>query len=194
MKKWSILLALCLSACCVLSACAGDANSSAPANSAQQSAPVESTAAPTPSETPAESSTFKVGETATLGGWDISVTGFELSGRIDNGYSYFDPGEGNQFGIVSVSVTNQGTEAGSFLPTVGFGDDVTVKIIYNSQYEYSSTQLLAYDQDLHDEFLNPLSSASGVIAFELPDAVANGAEGMVVKFTSGGDSVEFTIR
>lgn len=195
MNKWIISLVLCLAACCTLSACTGETTSSGtPINSAEQDVPTESAPVPSPSATPESDSAFQIGELSTLGNCDISVIGFEFSERIDGDYSYFEPGEGNQFGVVSVSVTNQGTEADTFLPTVSFGDDVTAKILYDSQYEYSSTQLLVYDEDLHDEFLNPLSSASGVIVFELPDAVVNGSEGLVIQFISGEDLVEFTLR
>lgn len=147
-----------------------------------------------PEKPQTETVAFSVGESAELDSWSISVTGFEFLTRIDDGYGYFEPGEGNQFGVVSVSVTNNGTEADSFLPSFGFGDDVVAKIMYDGQYEYSATQLLAYDADLHDEFLNPLSSASGVIVFELPDTVVNGTESLTIAFTSGSNSTEFTLR
>lgn len=38
-----------------------------------------------------------------------------------------------------------------------------------------TTSLLAYDADLHDEYVNPLSSASGIIAFEVPMTVVENA-------------------
>lgn len=141
-----------------------------------------------------ENKPLAIGESAELGTWSISVTGFEFSTKIDNGYSYFEPDAGNQYGIVSVSVTNNGTQADSFLPSFGLGDDVSGKLLYNEEYEYSSTQLLGYDADLHDEFLNPLSSASGVIVFELPEVVVNGAESLTINFNAGVDSTSFALR
>lgn len=199
------IFALCVAACLILSACGAESGESSSASSdtsgSSGSSSQENTSASTSAdvssvenETESEVSELQIGDTAELGDWSISVTGFELTTKIDNGYTYFSPGEGNQYGVVSVTVTNNGTEADSFLPSFGFGDDVTAKIYYNGQYEYSSTQLLAYDKDLHDEFLNPLSSASGIIAFELPDAVANGSESLNITFSAGTPSVAFSLK
>lgn len=196
------IFALCVAACLILSACGAESGESSSASSdTSGSSSQENTSASTSAdvssvenETESEVSELQIGDTAELGDWSISVTGFELTTKIDNGYTYFSPGEGNQYGVVSVTVTNNGTEADSFLPSFGFGDDVTAKIYYNGQYEYSSTQLLAYDKDLHDEFLNPLSSASGIIAFELPDAVANGSESLNITFSAGTPSVAFSLK
>lgn len=143
---------------------------------------------------PVETSVLAIGDESSLKDWSISVTGFEFTSRIDNGYSYFDSDEGNQFGVVSLSVTNNGTEAANFLPSFGYGDDVIGKIIYNEEYEYSSTQLLGYESDMHDKFLNPLSSASGVIVFEVPEAVVNGSESLIFTLISGSDQISFSLR
>lgn len=135
-----------------------------------------------------------VGESTELGDWTISVTAFEFLSKISDSLFSYKPDSGSQYGVVSVSITNNGTTADSFLPSFGFGDDVAAKIIYNGQYEFSSTNLLSYDEDLHDKFLNPLTSASGVIVFELPDSVVNGAESLSIKFASGANTVEFALR
>ena len=138
-----------------------------------------------------------IGEEAELGDWNISVTSFEFAPQIDDstGYMYFAPdSEGSQYGIVSVSVTNNGTEAGTFLPSYPISGDVAATMFYNTDYEYSSTHLLGYENELHDAFLNPLSSISGNIVFELPDAVVNGTEPISIGFTDGSDSVEFSLR
>lgn len=203
MKKRILVLSLCAATCLSLVACGGgDSSSAGSSGSAQQpessdvstSSTSESTSTVEVEPDTSEVAPLSVGESAELGNWSVSVTGFEFSTRIDNGYGYFEPGEGNQYGVVSASITNNGTEADSFLPSFGFGDDVVSKIIYDGQYEYSSAQLLAYDADLHDEFLNPLSSASGVIVFELPESVVNGSESLTIDFTSGSDSIAFTLR
>ena len=137
---------------------------------------------------------LEMGSEAELGDWTISVSGFEFTDRIDNTYSYFEPGDGNKYAVVSVSVANNGTEADSFLPSFGFGDDVGAKILYDWQYQYSATQLLGYDEDLHDEFLNPLSSATGVIIFEMPEVVASGSEPLQIIFDAGSENVTFNLR
>lgn len=144
-----------------------------------------------------QDASLAIGEETELGDWTISVTGFEFAPQIDDstGYMYFAPdSEGSQYGIVSVSVTNNGTEAGTFLPSYPISGDVAATMFYNTDYEYSSTHLLGYENELHDAFLNPLSSISGNIVFELPDAVVNGTEPISIVFTDGSDSVEFSLR
>lgn len=106
----------------------------------------------------------------------------------------FDPDSGNQYAVVSMTVENTGKTSASFLPTFSMNEDVSAKIIYNKDYEYSATQLLGYDLDLHDSSLNPLTSKSGNIAFEVPAAVVTGSESIVIVFSQGDDSIEFTLR
>lgn len=141
-----------------------------------------------------EGNALSLGESVELGDWSISVTAFELSTKLSDKLFSYAPDEGNQYAVVSVSVANNGAEADTFLPSFGFGDDIFAKIMYDKQYTYSSTNLLTYDADLHDEFLNPLSSATGVIVFSLPDVVANGTGSLSINFTAGANTAEFTLR
>ena len=145
--------------------------------------------------TSGEESTLAIGDVAELGDFSVSVTGFDLSTRIDVGYSsYYSPDEGNQYGIVSMSVTNNGTEAQTFWPSFSLGDDINGVVIYDNTYEYTSTQLLTYDEDLHDKFLNPLTSAEGNIVFTLPDSVVNGDGPLAIELSYGDDVATFALK
>ena len=143
-----------------------------------------------------ENTELAMGESATLGDWDISVTSWETVSEIpySSGYFTFVPTEGNQYIVVSATVTNNGTSSNSFLPTFATYDDVTAKIYYNEKYEYSSSQLLGEDSDLHDSTLNPLTSKSGIIAYDVPPAVTEGTESLVITFEAGKESVSFKLR
>lgn len=203
MKKELALGLLGAAMCISLAGCGGAPSSTQPVSpSPAQSAaatPVVSTPTPTPAPTPEptpepSAANLAVNDSVDLGDWNITVTGFELTTRIDNGYTYFSPDDGNQYAVVSVSVVNNGKQSASFLPSFSMGDDIRAKIYYNGDYEYSSVQLLAYDKDLHDESMNPLTSKDGVIVFTVPDAVANGDESLVITFSLGSDKATFDLK
>ena len=69
----------------------------------------------------------------------------------------------NQYAQIAATVSNKGKQTDKFLPSFGFGDDVSVKLLFGDGYEFSATQLLGYDKDLHDASINPLSSQEGEI-------------------------------
>nr|DAD70869.1 MAG TPA: protein of unknown function DUF5067 [Siphoviridae sp. ctvok7] len=165
------------------------------APSAQVSEPVQATPTPASTTTPTpEPTNLAIGDTAEIGDWSVSVTGFEFSTQINNGYGYFSPDDGNQYAVVSMSVTNNGSSMDTFWPSYSFGDDIKGIVIYDGQYEYSSVQLLAYDEDLHDESMNPLTTANGVIAFEVPEAVTSGSGTLVITISDGSASATFDLR
>ena len=143
-----------------------------------------------------EATEIATGESATLGDWEISVTAWETSTEIadSSGYFSFTPTEGNQFIVVSATVTNNGTASNTFLPTFALNDDVTAKIYYNGEYEYSATQLLGEENSLHDATLNPLTSKSGIIVYDVPPAVTEGTEPLVITFEAGTESITFKLR
>ena len=47
---------------------------------------------------------------------------------------------------------------------------------------------------MHDTSVNPLSSKSGRIAFEIPDSVADSADELILTIQAGKDSLEIKIR
>lgn len=130
----------------------------------------------------------------TIGSFNVTVHGLEITDKIEDGYGYFSPDEGNQYAIVSMTVENQGKEAADFLPYYALYGDMTAKLLYLSEYEYSATTLLGYDSDLHGTQLNPLTSKSGVIVFEIPDAVVNGSGSLTLVLSAGSASEEVIVR
>lgn len=138
---------------------------------------------------------YEIGESATLKDWEISVTDMQIVESIAADYGTFSPNEsGNKYAQVFVTATNNGKQAERFLPTVGIGDDVNAKIIFGDGYEFSATNLLGYNNDIHDSTINPLSSQTGEIAFEIPPIVADSTDELFIEFSSGTDVVKIKIR
>lgn len=195
MKK--VIFCVAMSAVLTVSLCACSQNPSPTESSAPHVTPGAEPPAASMAPTPApavEAAELAIGETAEVGDWTVSVTAFEFSTEIDNGYGYFSPDEGNQYGVVSMTVTNNGTETGTFWPSFSLGDDIIGGITYDGTYEYSSVQLLAYDEDMHNKSMNPLTTATGKIVFELPDAVASDTAPLVITISQGSNSATFNLR
>lgn len=200
MKKREMTLCAVLMLTGVLTACGGD---SKPATtlSVQETASeaaiteAETTTAETPeTETEASSTVTPMGEVATLKDWNITITNMQMLDSIDNGYGSFVPDEGNKYMLVSAAIENIGKTAGTFLPSFGMNDDVSVKVLYGDGYEFSLTQLLGYQKDLINSTVNPLSSKEGDMAFEVPNSVAEATEPIIIEFKAGKDKVAFSLR
>lgn len=143
----------------------------------------------------AEEVIYNLGEAAQLKDWEITVTNTQIVDSISADYGSFTPNEeGNKFVQVFVTVENKGKQAGKFLPSFGYGDDVSAKLLYGDGYEFTATQLLGYSNDLHDSTVNPLSSQSGEVAFEIPETVASATDELIISFSSGNDIVNYKLR
>ncbi len=174
-----------------LSACASDAGASSSSTSG-----AVSQATSTPDMEPSDANTYEVGNEATLGDWSITVTSCDFKDKIANpsGFGEFTPDSGNKFISISASITNNGKQSATFLPSFATNEDVTAILNYNDGYEYQLTNLIGLDTTLIDSTMNPLTSKEGIIAFEAPDAVVSGTESLILVFSSGEQSVNFSLR
>nr|DAQ76826.1 MAG TPA: protein of unknown function (DUF4352) [Caudoviricetes sp.] len=197
MKKLAVLLMVVL----LLSGCTSQKAASSekqPASSAAQSSeskaePEESV--PEESEPEPESGYLEMGTDSVLGDWGINVKSMEIVDSIPNGeYLSFVPEEGNSYLVIAMSATNNGKKAGTFLPSYSIGNQVSSKLLYGDGYEFSATNLLGYDQELHDAYLNPLSSKEGVIAFEVPQAVSSSDDQILLRLKGEGKEIIYKIR
>lgn len=136
-----------------------------------------------------------IGESVALNDWEIAITDVKVVESVSSDYMKYEPKEeGNKYAQLFITVQNKGKESDRFLPSFGYNDDVFVKLFYGDGYEFSSTQLLGYSNDLHDSSINPLSSRSGEVVFEIPESVASASDEVIIKFISGEDSISFKIR
>lgn len=142
-----------------------------------------------------DAAVYNINDSVQLKDWTISVTDFKIVDSIAADYGSFSPdSEGDKFAQVFVSATNDGKQASNFLPSYGYGDDVSAKLLYGDGYEFSATNLLGYSNEMHDSSINPLSSQTGEIAFEIPESVASSTDEIIIQFTSGNDKVRFKVR
>lgn len=138
---------------------------------------------------------YEIGNSASLKDWTITVTDTKIADSIAMDYGSFSPKEeGNKYLQVFVIVNNDGKQANNFLPTITVGNMVKAKVLYADGYEFTSSNLLGYSNDLHDSVINPLSSRTGEIAFEIPSSVAESDEELLIQFSSGSDAIKFKIR
>lgn len=168
--------------------------------SAQPPDPAQtSEAAPTPEQTPEPTPEptaepyNQVGDTVMLGDWEITLSGCEITEKVSvNQYLSFKADDGNKYVIVTLTVKNTATTADSFLPSFSMGNDVSAKLLYQGEYEFSASNLLGHSDELHDKTLNPLSTAEGLIAFEVADEAAV-LEELELELSLGKESVIYRL-
>ena len=146
----------------------------------------------TTKEPPTE--TLAVNEVGSLGDWDISITSFNIVDNIPYSYGAYAPDEGNKYAVAAVHIENKGKTPNKFLPSFSLSSDVRAKMTYGDGYEFTVTQLMGYDKDLHDTTLNPLSNADGEIVFTLPDTVVNDSGELILCFTQDNSELNFKVR
>ncbi|MEZ3494759.1 MAG: DUF4352 domain-containing protein, partial [Lachnospiraceae bacterium] len=128
----------------------------------------ETTTAEETSAAGEEGAPYALGNSADLKDWSINVTDVKIVDSIAGSLGSFSPKEeGNTYVQVFVTVENTGKTADSFLPSFCIGDDVNAKVLYSDGYEFTASNLLGYTNDLHDSTINPLSSKTGEIVYEI---------------------------
>ena len=216
MKK-KVLILLCAVACLSVTACGESKGSSTEAKNDTQVAQESSANTqeveteeqkenensgqsaiqePEAQETPTQDTViYNIGDSAQLKDWQVAVTDFKIVESIAEDYGEFRPDtEGNRYAQVFVTATNNGKQLMNFLPSFGYGDDVSAKLLYGDGYEFSATNLMGYSNEMHDASINPLSSQSGEIAFEIPESVVNSTDEILIQFSSGNDKIQFKVR
>ncbi|GEM_PF-2321194 len=194
MKRISMVMLL---AVLLLTSCGtpggGNVQSSAPEQSSEPVSDPEPTPTPEPTPEPTAEPQNQTGDTVTLGEWEITLVGCEITDRVSvNQFMGFTADEGNQYVLVTLSVKNTGTAADTFLPSFHMGNDVSTKLLYQGEYEFSATNMLGHSDELHDKTLNPLSSAEGLVAFQVADEAAV-AEELELVLSQGKESVTFSL-
>ena len=121
-----------------------------------------------------EETLYNIGDTISIDDWEITVNSVEVTDKISNKTygaieTYFSPDEGNKYVVFNMTVKNISTDSSTFLPYVSL-DGIRVKIEYGN-YEFSASNLMGYDDDLHSTSLNPLSTATGIVAFDIVEDV-----------------------
>lgn len=202
MKK-AKLVTMALIATAALTACGGTSTEETTTQAAteateqsedatEEATTEETTEEETEAETQSES--VAVGTPAKLGDWTITVDNVQMLDAVPDGYGEFTPDDGNKYLLVSLTAANDGKEAGRFMPSFGLSDDMSAIVIYGDGYEFVQTQLMGYSKSMTDSTINPLSSKSGDLAFEVPNTVAESTEPIILKVTEGNGEIDFALR
>lgn len=196
MKKFKAIM-LC-AALISLAGCANTTTSRESSNTTTQEAPAataEITAETIDTKETAEaSSAAAVGDTVSLGGFDITVNSFEFLSKISQSeYLSFKPDDGNVYLSISMSVKNTASEAQTFAPSFSMSKN-SIKAIYDGSYEFSGTNLLGYSEDIHDSHINPLSSVNGVYVFSVASEIENSDKSLQLKITIDGETITYSLR
>lgn len=172
-----------------------ESNAAEDPTTAEESASIEETTTTEETSAAGEGAPYALGNSADLKDWSINVTDVKIVDSIAGSLGSFSPKEeGNTYVQVFVTVENTGKTADSFLPSFCIGDDVNAKVLYSDGYEFTASNLLGYTNDLHDSTINPLSSKTGEIVYEIPSEVVNSEEPLLLQFSSGNDTVAFNLR
>lgn len=138
---------------------------------------------------------LKIGKESQLGDWKIKLEKIKITKEIkQNDYFNFQADEGNQYLCVYLTIKNTAKDSATFLPSFSIKEAPHSKIMYQNEYEFTATQLLGLEKDLHDSSLNPLSSKKGLIAFEIPDEVISSEEELLFILEEGEKEVKYKIR
>lgn len=165
------------------------------ANTLQEA--VSTTPAPTVAPTPAPVETkLKLKKKGKVENWTICVKKAEIKSKIKNGtYRLFKPEKGDRFVVLTATVRNTGKKKDTFLPRVGYANEMlTATLYYKGEYEYQPLELLSYDKDLVQSEIKPLSGSTGIIVFEVPKKVAKAKGKLTVKIGTEQESLIYSLK
>ncbi len=204
MKKVFFVLAVCAVVSAALVGC-GSSSSTEGSDSAATSTAAVSSSAESSAE---EVNTVAIGETATIGGWEITVTSVEYAPEltpISQSPSFkhtISASEGNQFVIVNAQIKNTSEDLDIFLPDSSFTEYTKETLIYDGKYNYngrSTEGTMGTYNSLINEVVSPLETKTGYIAFDVPNEVAESEKPLQLKIehkknSDTLDSVTFNLR
>ena len=203
MKKVFLVLAACAVVSAALVGCGSSSSNENGSSAATSSAAVSSNA-----ESSAEASTIAIGETATIGEWEITVTSVEYASELKAVLSLpmekdtISASDGNQFVIVNVQIKNIDSSSQMFLPDIPLSGYTQETLIYDGTYEYNgrSTALsLNTFNSVIQKVVSPLETKTGYIAFDVPTEVTESEKPLQLKIEQKKDyitldSVLFSLR
>lgn len=91
-----------------------------------------------------------------------------------NGLGQYSADDGNLYVVVHLSVKNVGKSEDTFNPAYKSDEDeIYTQIIYQDEYEFNGSRLLGEEKNLCDCQINPLSTKTGYLAFNMAEEAAN---------------------
>ncbi len=165
------------------------------AETAQEETNAEVAEEETEAEEAPEVETLKLGKSAKIGDWKVTVKKAQAKKLIrQSSYYVFKPTKGSTFICVSMKVQNKGKKEDTFLPKFGYEDEDNFATLYYEDYEYKAGYLTSYDKDLMDESIKPLTTKNGIIVFEVPKKVAKKKGKLTLKIGTTQDYVIYKLK
>lgn len=136
----------------------------------------------------------RIGIAYKVGDWEVTVNSIEFADEMrDSQYLSFDPGEGNLFLVINISVTNKWKKTDSFQKSSEAGNYVGIKLIYDGWYEYEPVSLPSYSNSFIDENIPALSSKTGDIIIKLPELIRNEKDKAEIIFSYAKDKIVYNL-
>ena len=204
MKKVFFVLAACAVVSAALVGCGSSSSPESQSVATSDNTAVNSTV----DNTIEEVSTIAIGETATIDGWEITVTSVEYAPEltpISQSPSFkhtISASEGNQFAIVNAQIKNISEDLDIFLPDSSFTEYTKETLIYDGKYNYnghSTEGTMSTYNSLINEVVSPLETKTGYIPFDVPNEVVESEKTLQLKIeykrdSETLDSVIFNLR
>lgn len=200
MKKLLLVSLLCVATitatACGSKATAEKGENTSKAEVTEETTEVETTEeeTTTEAETEAVSETIPLGESAKIGEWTVTVNNMQILDTVPDTYGQFSPDEGNKYLLITMTASNEGKKAESFISTFPMDDEISAKVLFGDGYEFSQTNLLGYTKSIVGSTVNPLSSKEGNIAFEIPESVSTSEDPLNLVLTCDKETLHFSIR
>ena len=181
--------------CCVTMLCSGCSSAINPSSTSGISASTSPVVTATPAPTTKTGKVLALGSKTSIGEWEIKVKKAEVKSDIDNGMYVFEPSKGSKYVCITATVRNNGKKEGTFIPTVGYANkDIFATLYYQDKYEYKCVDLINYKKDLCDLKIQPLTSKTGIIAFDVPKKVAKKKGNLTLKIGTDTDFATYSLQ
>jgi len=138
---------------------------------------------------------YEIGDTISINNWDVTLDSFEFVDNVTDGIMRFNPPDGNKYLYAIVTVTNMDSKPRTFLPLYPTSTDIKVDLLYNNEFTFTITNLMAYNNQL--DFMtqtNPLAPSTGALIFSIADSAVDSDELLCLRIISGKQEEHFRLK
>lgn len=137
---------------------------------------------------------YDIGDTTVFEQFEMTVTDFELTERIETGSFYFVPGEGKQFAVVYLTLTNTGEERETLLRTIIRANDARATLVHENGETFNALNLNTR-QSLLGTRIDAGEEFEGFLVFEIDAGTAETGElSFMIDNAARGSIVLYQVR
>jgi len=138
---------------------------------------------------------YEIGDMAVFEQFEITVTGFEITERIETSTFYFVPRDEDMlFAVVHLTVDNTGDEREQFLRTLIRANDARATLVHENGETFDALNLTA-SRSLLGTRIDPDETFEGFLVFEIDAETAYAGElGLLIDNGARGSIVLFQVR